>query len=266
MHEPLLRARALSHSYSPGHRRGRRGATPRPRPSLDGVDLDIGAGETLGLVGRSGSGKSTLLRLLLALDTPDTGSVSCQGRAVRPAGASSLRWYRRLVQYVPQDPATSLDPRARALDLVLEPLLRLRVPGTTAQHRQRAGECLEAMGLRASLHHRRPAELSGGQAQRVAIARAIAPRPRLIIADEPVSGLDLPLRAQVVQVLAAASAETGLLLVSHDLSVVAGLCHRTLVMHEGRVVEDRPTAALLAGPQHPQTRLLIEAVPRLPQT
>jgi len=243
------------------------------------VDLDVAAGSTVGLLGRSGSGKTTLLRLLLALEVPDAGTVWCSGRRLLPAGARSLRWFRRAVQYVPQDPATSLDPRASALTAVLEPLRRLGVPGTAHEHEHRARQCLEAVGLEAALLDRRPSELSGGQAQRVAIARALAVRPRLLVADEPVSGLDLPLRAQVVRLLQDICTQPargehrdqppgrpGLLVVSHDISVVAALCHRTLVMHEGRLVEDRPTAELLCSPTHPQTRLLLDAVPRLRRT
>lgn len=258
MSGPLLSARALSHRY-PAPRGAHRSA------ALDSVDLDLLPGETVGLVGRSGSGKSTLLKLLLALDSADTGTVTCQGKPVRPGPTGRLRWFRRLVQYVPQDPATSLDPRASAAALVLEPLLRLGIPGTVDEHRERVRNCLEQLGIGAALHSRRPGELSGGQTQRVAIARALVARPLLLVADEPVSGLDLPLRAQVVQVLREVCDTTGLLLVSHDLSVVAGLCARTLVMHDGKIVEDRPSRALLRAPEHPQTRLLLESVPRLPE-
>lgn len=275
--EPLLSGRGLSRTYRlPAQRRwyGRASTDHAAAPALTGVDIDLLPGESVGLVGRSGSGKSTLLRLLLALESPDAGTVTCEGAPVRPSRTAALRWFRRVVQYVPQDPGASLDPRGQVADLVREPLTRLQVPGTAEEHRRRARECLDAVGLGPALDRRRPSELSGGQRQRVAVARAIAPRPRLLVADEPVSGLDLPLRAQVVATLAQVCAApaagrddapaTGLLLVSHDLSVVAGLCRRTLVMHEGRVVEDRSTEQVLADPQHPQTRLLLDAVPALP--
>ncbi|MGJ7440695.1 ABC transporter ATP-binding protein [Aquipuribacter sp. MA13-6] len=257
---PLLSARGLRRTYGPGP------------GALDGVDLDVGEDATVGLVGRSGSGKSTLLRLLLALEAPDAGSVHCLGRPIRPAGARHLRWFRRTVQYVPQDPATSLDPRATAVTSVLEPLRRLGAHGSARDHEHRARHCLEQVGIDVALHGRRPGELSGGQAQRVALARALAVRPRLLIADEPVSGLDLPLRAQVVQLLQEVCSGgldpdgTALLVVSHDISVVAALCGRTVVMDAGRVVEDRPTAELLTRPGHPRTRQLLEAVPRLRRT
>lgn len=267
----LLSARGLRRTYTP--------RAPGP-PAVDGVDLDIHEAGNVGLVGRSGSGKSTLLRLLLALEAPDAGTVHCQGRPIGPTGARRLRWFRRTVQYVPQDPATSLDPRTTALTSVLEPLRRLGILGSPHEHEHRARQCLEQVGIGTSLHGRRPVELSGGQAQRVALARAMAVRPRLLIADEPVSGLDLPLRAQVVRLLqevcsverdtdgparspVAGPTGTALLVVSHDISVVAALCQRTVVMDAGQVVEDRPTADLLIRPAHPRTRELLDAVPRL---
>ena len=238
----------------------------RPRESvaaLRGVDLHVAPGERVGMVGTSGSGKSTLLRCLLGLERPDAGTVTVAGRPVRPGTTSSLRWYRRLVQYVPQDPAGSLDPRSTVRELVAVPLRALRVPG---DHDAAVTTALERVGLDPGLAGRRPGELSGGQAQRVALARALAPGPALLLADEPVSGLDLPVRDQVVEVLAELSTTQGLglLLVSHDLAVVARLCDRTVVLGDGRVVEDRPTTELLARPAHPLTRELVAAVPTLP--
>jgi peptide/nickel transport system ATP-binding protein len=258
---PLLRATGLRRAYR--LRRSRPFVPAEPARALRGVDLDIAAGERIGLVGASGSGKSTLLRVLLALEAPDAGRVRFRDREIRPARTSALRWYRRAVQYIAQDPASSLDPRMSVADLIAEPLARLRVPG---DHRAAVARALEQVGLPGGYGARRPGELSGGQAQRVAIARAIATRPALLIADEPVSGLDLPLREQVVGVLGRMCAETGmgLLLVSHDLSVVAALCERTTVMSAGEIVEDRPTGALLAAPEHPRTRELIAAIPDLP--
>jgi peptide/nickel transport system ATP-binding protein len=232
--------------------------------ALDGVDLDLAEGDTVGIVGVSGSGKSTLVRLILALEAPDEGSVSCSAGAVRPGPVRSLRPYRRMVQLIPQDAAASLDPRRAAIDLVEEPLRRLHI-GDRADQRARAAWCLSAVGIGPELHGRRPVELSGGQAQRVAIARAIAPDPLLIVADEPTSGLDPPRREQVLDLLASLTdAGTGLLLVSHDLSVVAHSCRRTVVLHDGRVIEDRPTAEVLSAPGHERTRALLAAVPRLP--
>ncbi|WP_311214576.1 MULTISPECIES: ABC transporter ATP-binding protein [unclassified Arthrobacter] len=233
------------------------------RVALGQTSLKIGAGERVGIVGVSGSGKTTLLRLMLALESSDTGSVRCAGREVEPGPLKELRWYRRRVQYVPQDPAGSLDPRMVVRDLVAEPLIRLNVD---VDRKQAVREALESVGLGPEYLDRRASELSGGQAQRVAIARAIATRPDFLLADEPVSGLDLPMREQVIELLRSIAEErgTGLLIVSHDLSMVASLCHRTVVMHDGAVIEDRATLALLSDPQHPRTRELVGAIPVLP--
>lgn len=230
---------------------------------MNDVDLTLYPGERVGLVGLSGSGKTTLLRSLLAIEAPDSGSITCQHKVVRPASTARLRWYRQAVQYIPQDPASSLDPRMSVRALVAEPLIRLQVKCDPIE---RAQEALEHVGLGTAFLDRKPHELSGGQAQRVAIARAIATRPRFLLADEPLSGLDLPVRAQVINVLKRLCDEngTGLLMVSHDLSVVANLCKRTLVMDDGRIVEDRPTTELWRAPRHPITLDLIKAVSQLP--
>lgn len=230
--------------------------------ALRGVDLTVGPGERVGVVGSSGSGKSTLLRQLLALEAPDAGEITYGGNTVAPGRVRDLRWYRRAVQYVPQDPAGSLDPRRRVADLVAEPLRRLRVQG---DHRARVAEVLAAVGLDGQFLDRRPHQLSGGQCQRVAIARALAPGARLILADEPVSGLDLPLRQQVLSVLGevCGTVGTGLLIVTHDLSVVSRLCGRCVVMDGGRIVEDAATVDLLTRPAHPATQRLLGSIPRL---
>ncbi|MFW0773380.1 ABC transporter ATP-binding protein [Paenarthrobacter nitroguajacolicus] len=234
------------------------------RVALGQTSLKIGAGERVGIVGVSGSGKTTLLRLMLALESSDTGSVRCAGKEVEPGPLKELRWYRRRVQYVPQDPAGSLDPRMVVSDLVAEPLIRLNVD---VDRTQAVREALQSVGLGLEYLDRRASELSGGQAQRVALARAIATRPDFLLADEPVSGLDLPMREQVIELLRSIAQErgTGLLIVSHDLSMVASLCDRTVVMHDGSVIEDRATLALLSDPQHPRTRELVGAIPVLPE-
>ncbi|WP_330628265.1 ABC transporter ATP-binding protein [Thioclava sp. FTW29] len=227
---------------------------------LRDLSFTIAAGETVGLVGASGSGKSSLLRCLLALEPRAQGCIRFQGRRLRAGSVRALGWYRRAVQYVPQDPVASLEPRMSVAQIVMEPLRRLT--GETAPL-ARATEALESVGLDHRYLARRPHELSGGQAQRVAIARAIVLRPQVLLADEPVSGLDMTIRAQVAALLRGLCAEQGmgLVMVSHDLSVVATLCRRVMVMEAGALVEDRPLAALLAAPHHPQTRRLLNAAP-----
>ncbi|MFT4215304.1 MAG: ABC transporter ATP-binding protein [Microbacterium sp.] len=232
------------------------------KTALEPTSLSIARGERVGIVGVSGSGKTTLLRLMLALDTTDTGAVMCESREVEPAEVRHLKWYRRKVQYVPQDPASTLDPLMTVQALVREPLVRLGVEG---DHDTMIREALLAVNLDDKFLTRRANELSGGQAQRLAIARAIATRPDFILADEPVSGLDLPMREAVVALLREISETrgTGIAVVSHDLSMVASLCERTVVMFGGEVVEDRPTKELLTDPQHERTRELLGSIPDL---
>ncbi|WP_258071848.1 ABC transporter ATP-binding protein [Clavibacter michiganensis] len=269
-----LTATGVTHRYpprrDPAARRAARatrssGASPvrGPAPALDDVSFRVAPGETVGIVGRSGSGKSTLLRVLLALETPAAGVVSLGDRAVVPGRASALRWYRRRVQLVPQDPGASLEPRMTVRQLVREPLRRLDVPG---DHARIVARALDDVGLAASLADRRPGELSGGQAQRVALARAIAASPGILLADEPVSGVDLPLRDRIIELLDGLVRDRGLglVLVSHDLDAVARLCGRSVVLAGGRIVEEGPTDRLLTDPAHPATRELADAVPRLP--
>jgi peptide/nickel transport system ATP-binding protein len=245
----LLEARGLTRRY--------RGTT-----ALDDVSVQVAAGERLAVVGESGSGKSTLARLLLALDTPDAGTVALDGRAVRPGSARSLRWFRRRVQTVPQDPGRSFNPRMRVGQAVAEPLACLQVHG---DHSARVAELLVAVGLEPDAARRWPHEFSGGQRQRLAIARALAPRPDVVVADEPVSALDVVVRLQVVELLARLSAAEGLALVvvSHDLGVVQHLCDRVVVLDAGRVVEQGPVPAVFGAPAAPVTARLLDAVPTL---
>ena len=253
-----LRGLNLSHRYRSGL--GRWGRTV---DALKDVSLSVTAGESSALVGTSGSGKSTLVRALLALENPTSGTVELDGVPVRAGSVSSLRWYRRKVQYVPQNPAGSLDPRMSVHQLLLEPLQQLRIRG---DHHRMVREALERVDLDADLVGRRPGELSGGQNQRVAIARALVSSPQFLLADEPVSGLDLPLRETVLTLLDRLVSRDGLglLFVSHDLAAVAQLCTRTVILSSGRVIEQGATNKLLANPQHPATRELIAAIPRLP--
>ena len=233
------------------------------RHALAGVSLAVAAGETLGIVGESGSGKSTLARILLGLDRATSGVVTFDGRPVAPGRPHELRWFRRDMQIVFQDPLSSLDPRMTVTDIVAEPLVGLAVPGPRDA---RIVEVLTSVGIDPDTRHRYPHEFSGGQQQRIAIARALAPHPKVLVADEPVSSLDVSVRAQILDLLQSLVRQfrLTLVLVSHDLGVIHSLCDRVLVLHEGRVVEQGRTAEVFAAPADPYTRRLLAAVPRLP--
>ena len=234
------------------------------RHALAGVSLEIGAGDTLGIVGELGSGKSTLARILLGLDRPTSGTVTYQGRRVQPGRPSEMRWFRRDVQIVFQDPLSSLDPRMTVAAIVAEPLVGLDVPGS---HDDRVNEVLTEVGIDPATRHRYPHEFSGGQQQRIAIARALAPSPEVLVAYEPVSSLDVSVRAQILDLLdrLVADFHLSLVMVSHDLGVIHHLCDRVMVLHRGRSVDQGPTAAVFANPTDPYTRRLLAAVPRLPE-
>ena len=233
------------------------------RHALAGVSLDVHTGDTVGIVGESGSGKSTLARILLGLDRATSGTVTYKGRVVEPGRPHELRWFRRDVQIVFQDPVSSLDPRMTIADTVAEPLVGLTVPG---RHDERVTEVLTAVGIDPATRHRYPHEFSGGQQQRIAIARALAPNPEILVADEPVSALDVSVRAQILDLLSNLVSEfrLSLVLVSHDLGVIHSLCDRVVVLHRGACVEAGSTSAVFADPGDPYTRRLLAAVPRLP--
>ncbi|BDZ51086.1 ABC transporter ATP-binding protein [Frondihabitans sucicola] len=236
------------------------------RHAVVDASLTVGASESVGLIGESGSGKSTLVKILLALDTATRGSVAFDGRPVAPGRARDLRWLRRDTGIVLQDPYSSLDPRMRVLDIVAEPLRALDVPG---DHRALVLAQLDRVGLAAgafdSLLDRYPHEFSGGQRQRIAIARALVHSPKLLVGDEPLSALDVTVRAQILSLLASLREERGLalLIVSHDLGLVNHLSDRVAVMKSGRIVEQGPTHDVLHAPTHEYTRRLIAAVPTL---
>jgi peptide/nickel transport system ATP-binding protein len=234
------------------------------RPALAGVSFAVRRGRSFGIVGESGSGKSTLARIALALDKPDSGAVRLEGRSLFDLPRSELRAMRAHMQMVFQDPYGSLDPRQRIEKIVAEPLAALGRAGR-AERRARVRASLEAVGLKASDALKHPHEFSGGQRQRIAIARALITRPKLVVADEPVSALDVSVQAQALNLMSDLEREAGVtfLLISHDLAVVAHICETTAVMYRGRIVEIGPTEDLFARPAHPYTRELVDATPRL---
>ena len=254
---PILGLEDVTYAY----RGGRPGEL-----AVKGVSLTVTPGQNVGLVGESGSGKTTLLRLLLGLLRPRTGRVLFDGVPLDLRDRPQLRTFRRSVQTVFQDPYSSLDPRQRVGRIGGEPIRSRRIASGRVADGMVA-EALESVGLSTAASSHYPHEFSGGQRQRIAIARAIVSRPRVLLADEPVSALDVITRSQVIALLAelGASRDLTVLLVSHDLGVVGSLCQRTVVLQAGRVVEQGSTPGVFGSPSQPYTRQLLAAVPRLPQ-
>ena len=232
--------------------------------ALNGVNFSIAAGRSLGIVGESGSGKSTLARLVMALDAPTSGTVELLGRNLHQLPAEELRQARRDFQMVFQDPYGSLDPRQTVERIVTEPL-QAQGQTTRAEQREQAGEVLSQVGLRTNDLGKYPHEFSGGQRQRIAIARALITRPRLIVADEPVSALDVSVQAQVLNLMQDLQQQFGItyMLISHDLAVVNHLCDEVVVLYQGRIVERGAPAELFCNAQHPYTQSLVGAVPQV---
>ena len=260
---PLVQAQHLVKTFASGQNAFGVASTTRVR-AVSNVSLSIEAGETLGLVGESGSGKSTLGRLLLRLIEPDSGSVHFDGHDVRAASGRNLRQLRRNMQIIFQDPFGSLDPRMTVERIVCEPIAIHRTdPGKS--RRQRAAEMMRAVGMDESALARYPHEFSGGQRQRIGIARALMLRPRFIVADEPVSALDVSVGAQIVNLLRDLQKEFRLtyLFISHSLPVVRYLSTRIAVMKRGELVEIGPAEQIVAAPQHEYTRTLLAATPQL---
>jgi ABC-type glutathione transport system ATPase component len=260
---PLVEVRNLTKVFPLGQSMFGASAKGEVR-AVDDVSLDIQAGETLGLVGESGSGKSTLGRLVLRLIEPSSGSVRFEGRDLLAAGHGEMRNLRRDMQIIFQDPFGSLDPRMNVEDIISEPLVIHEKIDAPAR-RARLSELLGAVGLDPSVLKRFPHEFSGGQRQRIGIARALALRPKFIVADEPVSALDVSVGAQIVNLLSQLQREFGLtyLFISHSMPVVRYLATRIAVMYRGKVVEVGDTTQITEKPLHPYTRSLLEATPEI---
>jgi ABC-type glutathione transport system ATPase component len=253
---PLLDVEAIDVHY--GTRRNR-------RQVLSAVSLQVRAGEIVGLIGESGSGKSTVARAVLGLAPVAAGRIIVAGDEVTKFGRSQWHGFRRrgVAQYVFQDPLRSLDADVLIGDSIAEPL-RITRNGSPAEIERRVREFAGKVRLDEALLSRFPGEISGGQRQRAAVARALVTEPKLLILDEPVSALDAASRVQVLGGFAGLRAEgTALLYISHDLGSVAGICDRTAVLYQGRVVEAGPTSEIVSKPQHPYTRLLVGAAPTL---
>jgi oligopeptide transport system ATP-binding protein len=257
----LLRVTDLSKTFRI-HQGGRKSQVK----ALDDVSLTLSEGETLAIVGESGSGKSTLGRTLLALERPDSGSVLFDGESPFDLKGRELRRWHRHIQMVFQDPYASLNSRMTARQLVSEPWQTHRELYPTARERdERSDQLLEMVGLKAQHAHKTPRAFSGGQLQRIGIARALALDPRIIVCDEPVSGLDLSVQGQVLNVLKDLQRRLGVayVFISHDMSVVRHMADRVAVMYHGKVVECGPVDAVLDAPSHAYTRALIDAAPSL---
>jgi oligopeptide transport system ATP-binding protein len=258
MSSPVLEVRGLTKHFPARQRLLERRTTWVK--AVDGVDFAIHPGETLGLIGESGCGKTTTAKLILLQETPTGGTIAFEGRDIARFAGAELMGYRRAVQVVFQDPFSSLSPRMRVEDIIAEPL-EIHTRLSRAAIRDRVGEVLQLVGLEADVAPLFPHEFSGGQRQRIAIARALATDTRLIVLDEPVSALDVSVRAQIINELERLQRTLGVsyLFIGHDLATVAHISHRIAVMYLGKIVESADSDALCARPMHPYTRALFAA-------
>ena len=258
---PLLQVRGLKKQFKVVRRSGLKAQNHFVR-AVDGVDLTIHSGETVGLVGESGCGKSTAGRAILRLIEPSEGEILLNGVDLRSLKGEALRVARKDINIVFQDPFAALDPRMMIQDIITEPLLAHGMI-SRSEIAERAQQLLKTVGLRPEFASRYPHEFSGGQRQRIGIARAIATNPRLIILDEPISALDISIRAQILNLLEDLQESNGLsyLFIAHDLSVVRHICDRVAVMYLGAIVEEGPSDLVFTEPRHPYTRALLESVP-----
>jgi ABC-type glutathione transport system ATPase component len=261
--ETILEARDLRKTYA-AH--GALSQAGRRFVAVDGVSFFVQRGETLAIVGESGSGKTTVARIALRLIEPDSGSLYFRGENLLAARGEKLRRLRRGMQMVFQDPVASLNPRMSVGAIVGEPLAIHEPALSRAQRSERVSEILEAVGVGAAAQARYPHEFSGGQRQRIGIARALILRPKLLIADEPVSALDVSVGAQVLELLARLQQEFALtlILISHSLPVVAQLANRIVVMKAGQIVESGAVEKVLSAPENPYTQALVASVPEIP--